>query len=565
MQATYPVDVQAPNSQLPPGDRHGIAGMLAALDAEQAAAATLPDGPAQIIAPAGSGKTTTLIARLGYLLAKGVRPDRIAVMTFNRDAAEELRARIAGRLAPLVPAATAIEVRTLHALARQVLLDAGGLGELVADREPLLRAARRRCLIGRSPDAPPLPDVASLDTWLSAWKVEGRPPPPEAEPVLAAYDALLAARHASDFDDLVVGAADRLASDPRLRMRWQERFSHVCVDEFQDVDAAQLRLVRLLAAPEDNLFVVGDDDQTIYAWRLADVRRILEFTSAYPQAHRVLLATNYRCPPAVVTSSARLIAVNQERFTKAIRAVPRADDANAAARSLVAYPTVAPDWADRLAAFASSTTLDGQRACLLARTRAELAPLTLALVRGGIRHWCSVPSPLDAEPAKTLVEDLQRMPQSRPPFKSLLEVRTARGWRRGDPSDALSEDDMAALDAMTGWAAGFRSVQSFLGAMDHARSRLEALRDPHAPVELITVHAAKGREWATVIVIGFEEERFPNRRALIGATDPSRAVEEERRLAYVAMTRATERLVLAFDPARPSRFLADAELLPPER
>src|SRR5207237_2655325 len=108
-----------------PGDRHGIAGMLAALDAEQAAAATLPDGPAQIIAPAGSGKTTTLIARLGYLLAKGVRPDRIAVMTFNRDAAEELRARIAGRLAPLVPAATAIEVRTLHALARQVLLDAG--------------------------------------------------------------------------------------------------------------------------------------------------------------------------------------------------------------------------------------------------------------------------------------------------------------------------------------------------------------------------------------------------------------------------------------------------------
>jgi len=118
---------------------------------------------------------------------------------------------------------------------------------------------------------------------------------------------------------------------------------------------------------------------------------------------------------------------------------------------------------------------------------------------------------------------------------------------------------------MTGWAAGFRSVEGFLVAMDHARARLEALRDPQAPVELITVHAAKGREWATVIVIGFEEERFPNRRALIGATNPLRAVEEERRQAYVAMTRATERLVLAFDPARPSRFLADAGLLAPER
>jgi len=565
MHATSPVDLQALTSQLPPGDHEAIAGMLGALDAEQAAAATLPDGPAQIIAPAGSGKTTTLIARLGYLLTKGVQPDRIAVMTFNRAAAEELRARIASRLAPFVPAATAIEVRTLHALARQVLLDAGGLGELVADREPLLRAARRRCLIGRSPDAPPLPDVASLDTWLSAWKVEGRLPPPEAEPVLAAYDALLAARRAFDFDDLVVGAADRLASEPHLRMRWQGRFSHVCVDEFQDVDAAQLRLVRLLAAPEDNLFVVGDDDQTIYAWRLADVRRILEFTSAYPGAHRVLLATNYRCPPAVVASSARLIAVNEERFTKAIRAVPRADDGAAAVHSLVAYPTVAPDWADRLAAFASSSAKQGQRSCLLARTRAELAPLTLALVRGGIRHWCSVPSPMDAEPARALVEDLQRLPQNRPPFQSLLNARTARGWRRGDPRDALSEDDMAALDAMTGWAAGFRSVEGFLGAMGHARTRLEELRDPHAPVELITVHAAKGREWATVIVIGFEEERFPNRRALMGTTDPSRAIEEERRLAYVAMTRAAERLVLAFDPARPSRFLTDAGLLAPER
>ena len=94
----------------------------------------------------------------------------------------------------------------------------------------------------------------------------------------------------------------------------------MCVDEFQDVDAAQLRLVRLLAAPEDNLFVVGDDDQTIYAWRLADVRRILRFSADYPGARRVMLATNYRCPPAVVAASARMVAVNRERFAKPIRA-----------------------------------------------------------------------------------------------------------------------------------------------------------------------------------------------------------------------------------------------------
>lgn len=245
-----------------------VNGLLASLDLEQRAAATLPDGPAQIVAPAGSGKTTTLIARLGVLLSRGVAPDRIAVVTFNCEAAEVLSARIAARLAPLVPAAETIEVRTLHAMARQVLLDGGRSLELVADRLPLLRAAHHRCLVGRSAEAPPLPDVASLDTMLSAWKVEGRAPPVDAEPVLATYAALLAARHARDFDDLVVAAADRLESDARLRSAWQRRFSHVCVDEFQDVDAAQLRLVQLLAAPEDKLFVVGDDDQPYFRTRI---------------------------------------------------------------------------------------------------------------------------------------------------------------------------------------------------------------------------------------------------------------------------------------------------------
>ena len=262
----------------------GIAAILEALDPEQRAAATLPDGPAQIIAPAGSGKTTTMVARLAVLLERGVAPDRICVVTFNREAALDLRARVDRRLGPSVPAATSIEIRTLHALARQVLLDAGEGRTLVADRLPLLRAARRRLLAADGDRA--VPEASALDTWLSARKIEGRAPPPEAAPALDIFDDLLRVRGAIDFDDLVVRACELLEGDHRVRMRWQSRFLHVCVDEFQDVDAAQLRLVRLLAAPEDNLFVVGDDDQTIYAWRLADVRRILRFSNDYPTAHR---------------------------------------------------------------------------------------------------------------------------------------------------------------------------------------------------------------------------------------------------------------------------------------
>jgi len=541
--------VTAPRSRVEP--------LLEALDPEQRAAAELPDGPAQVIAPAGSGKTTTLIARLGVLLERGVAPGQIAVVTFNRDAAADLSARIATRLAPLVPGAEAIEVRTLHALARQVLIDTGAPARLLADRLPLLRAARRRASAGRDPEAPVIPEAALLDAQLSAWKIEGRPPPAESAAALAAFAALLAARGVIDFDDLVVGAVARLERDDRLRTSWQSRFTHLCVDEFQDVDAAQLRLVRLLAAPQDNLFVVGDDDQTIYAWRLADVRRMLGFADLYPTARRVQLATNYRCPHAVITASRDLIEANAERFAKRIEAPAERLDAPDAIGLLDA---ATPDWPERVAAIASQEAILRGRSCILARTRAELMPVMQALLRGGVPHATSLVTPLEAEVVQALLGAARQLPADVEPFHALRRMRAVRQWQRGDGSEALSDDDHAALDAALGWAAGFRRLDLFLYAADDAAARLAALRDPNAPLELVTVHGAKGREWPTVIIIGFEADRFPNRRALVDAADPARTLEEERRLAYVALTRATERLVLAFDPARPSRFLAEAGL-----
>jgi DNA helicase II / ATP-dependent DNA helicase PcrA len=532
--------------------------ILAVLDPEQRAAATLPDGPAQIIAPAGSGKTTTMVARLAVLLSRGVGADRICVVTFNRDAAQDLAARVARRLGPQVPDATAIEIRTLHALARQVLLDAGEGSNLLADRLPLLRAARRRHAAVDSSVA--LPDAARLDTCLSAWKIEGRLPPDDARAMLETYADLLRMRGALDFDDLVVRAADLLETDPHLRLRWQSRFLHVCVDEFQDVDAAQLRLVRLLAAPEDNLFVVGDDDQTIYAWRLADVRRILRFSADYPAARRVMLATNYRCPRAVIDASARMVAVNRERFDKPIRApanVPRDGGA------ISAWSTSSPDWPDAMARLAAREDAAGRSLCFLSRTRAELTPILLALVRAGVRHTTAVPPLVEAEPVIELIEAARTSQDRDHPFHVLRRLREVRGWARGTPSgDLLSDDDHAALDALAGWTAGFATTDAFVAAYDAARARIATLRDPDAAVELATAHGSKGREWETVMLVGFEDDRMPNRRSLVDADDPDRAMEEERRLAYVALTRATRQLILAFDPARPSPFLAEMGFAP---
>jgi DNA helicase-2/ATP-dependent DNA helicase PcrA len=531
--------------------------ILATLDAEQRAAATLPDGPAQIIAPAGSGKTTTMVARLAVLLSRGVPPEGICVVTFNRDAAADLAERVARRLGPHLPDATRIEIRTLHALSLRILQDAGDRRELVADRLPLLRAARRRVAHDASADA--VPDPTTLDGWLSAATIEGRPIPDAGRAALDAYRDLLAARGAIDFDDLVVLAGQHLRDDDRLRARWQARFRHVCVDEFQDVDAAQLRLVELLAAPEDNLFVVGDDDQTIYAWRLADVRRILAFGDRHPGARRVMLATNYRCPRAIVERSAELIAVNRERFVKLIRpppASPHTDAIGAAATDL-------PDSPDRLAALLRAEAAAGHTACVLARTRSELLPVMLALVRAGIPHRFPVPPVVESTSVLALLDAVRvsAPADGRHPFHALRAARAALGWDRRQPSgDLLADEEHVALDAVLGWTAAFRVLPAFLAAFDAMRARLAALRDPTSLVELATAHGAKGREWQTVVVIGFEAGRMPNARSLVDADDRDRAFEEERRLAYVALTRATRRLVLAFDPARPSPFLADMGL-----
>ena len=259
---------------------------LARLAPDQRAAATAPPGPVLCVAPAGSGKTTTLVARIAWLVGTGTPPEDICAVTFNKRAADELGERVAAALAPLDHPPHAVRVRTFHALGREILIDAAQPVDPLVDRRVLVRELEGEL---SAPEFQRLDDGFSrlkldlaVDTARLAREVEaadGRGEP--AGPVVRAflrYESALGERGALDFDDLVRRALVALAGDAALLARWRGRCAQLLVDEVQDVDRSQLRLALLLAAPANHIFLVGDDDQTIYAWRLADVKRLVHRT-----------------------------------------------------------------------------------------------------------------------------------------------------------------------------------------------------------------------------------------------------------------------------------------------
>ncbi len=302
-----------------------VSARLDRLAPDQRAAATAPPGPILCVAPAGSGKTTTLVARIAWLVDSGAAPWMIAAITFNKRAADELRGRLDDAVAPLGIEPGAVRVRTFHALGMEILRSAGRKVEPLVDRMTILRevapgasaAERRR-----------LDDAFSrlkLDLAVSADQVAADPDAGPVARAFVAYERAIERLGGLDFDDLVVRAVRVLETEPLVLARWRDACSHLLVDEVQDVDRSQLGLAMLLAAPANRIFLVGDDDQSIYGWRLADVRRVLELAGALPGLRRVDLVTNYRCPEPVVTRAVRLVERNRERFAKAVDARPNAD------------------------------------------------------------------------------------------------------------------------------------------------------------------------------------------------------------------------------------------------
>jgi superfamily I DNA/RNA helicase len=502
---------------------------------DQREAATAPPGPVLCVAPAGSGKTTTVVARIAWRIATGTDPSTVCAVTFNKLAADELRERLDGALAPLGLPPGSVRVRTFHALGREILRDAGVDVDRLAERAavllelaggPLPAAALRHLddaftRLGLDPERGPGPEEVATH---AAW---------------AAYRAELARRGALDFDDLVARAGPVLRADPDLLARWQARAAVLFVDEAQDLDRTQLDLALLLTGDRRDIFLVGDDDQTIYAWRLADVRRVLGLADALPGLRRVDLVTNHRCPPEVVRRAARLVAYGVERFDKVILPSPRA------AGVLV----LAPDPGDPAARARLLLTrwlgVNEGGYAVLARTNAELAPFAAVALELGIA-WRA---------------DQDGLALDDPDLAAMLEADGLdRDGLVGIGLGAEPDGDARAAAARTlvAWAGGRPDPGVLRARVMGARERRRELATQEPRLILATVHGTKGLEFDHVAVIGMDDGTFPSRRSIEESPDPLRALEEERRLAYVAWTRAKKSLTLVYDPSAPSRFLLEA-------
>ena len=581
-------------------------GLLDRLDPDQRAAASVTTGPLLIVAGPGTGKTRTLTHRIAHLVRDlGVPAQRCLAITFTRRAADELRER----LATLVPDQAAdILVATFHGLGLQILRENCERVGLTTDFR-IADEAERLALLGQF--AGSAARARRLLTEVSRYRRShtgsgagtntdhGEPDPHTAEAV-AWYTKALRARDLVDFDDLVALPVALLTDDPDLARTYRQRWDSVSVDEYQDTDETQYRLLRLLVPADGNLCAIGDPDQAIYRFRGADVGFFLRFGVDYPTATRVSLTRNYRSTAPIVAAAVQAIAPGTlvpDRVLDPMRREPGA--ARVAVHQAATEQAEAEFVArtvDQLLGGSSFHSLDSGRVdghgtaglvgsfadiAVLYRTDAQARVVAEALTRAGMPFQKRSHDRLADRPGvRAVLAELRFAEQpvdGRPPVSDPSPVldrirRIARALVGRLPTHAANADEQAAE---------FHTAVELLAPLaercgsDPARFTAELALgaevdtwDPRADrISLLTLHAAKGLEFPVVFVVGCEDGLLPLR--LPGEQPDEASVAEERRLFFVGMTRARSYLCLSHARQRtrlgvnrqapPSPFLADID------
>ncbi len=610
--------------------------LLHDLNPAQRAAVLHHDGPLLVVAGAGSGKTRVLTHRVAFLIReRGVKPNEILAITFTNKAAGEMRERLERMLGRT---ARAIWILTFHAACGRILRrEAERLGYRssfsIYDQQDQVRVVRA-CLeeLGRDPKRF---TPRGIHGQISNAKNQLVSPEAYKERVASFYDQTVAevyelyqrklfTSNAVDFDDLLMLTVEVLERFPEARERWQKAFRYVLVDEYQDTNHAQYRLLQLLAGAHQNVFAVGDPDQSIYGFRGADIRNILEFERDFPGTETIALEHNYRSTNAILSAANAVIENNRDRKPKRlfsdlgegepVQAI-EVEDEHAEARFVAAEIARLVDegWsASEIAVFyrtnAQSRVLEdvlvrqqvpyqvigGPRFYERAEIRDAIAYLTVlentsdavSLMRIanrprrgigdtsiqrlvthaealGLSLWQAMADPQSAglgtaavkavSGFRTTMESLMSAAQELPIDELLQAVLERSGTLEALEAERTIEarGRIENLQELVGVAKEHRArddvestLATFLQEISLASDQDE-LRAGEPLVTLMTLHNAKGLEYRGVFLIGVEEGIFPHVRAI-----EENAIEEERRLAYVGITRAMERLTLTHAMAR---------------
>ena len=540
-------DYQAETRRQPTPAPSPDQGILAGLDAEQRAAAEHAGGPLLIIAGPGSGKTRTLTHRIAYLVAeRRVPAAQCLAITFTRRAATEVRQRLQ-RLLP--QDWQDVAVHTFHSLGLTILQEHGravGLhrGFRVVDEHERLellttalgtsqRQARRLLdAISRAKRTRQTVEDATLRTALDT------------------YQQALTLANLVDFDDLVRLAVQTFETDADLAAQYQQRFPWLFIDEYQDVDEQQYRLVKLLAPVHGNLCAIGDPHQAIYGFRGADVRYFYRFVEDFPSAQTIRLSRNYRSSSTIVAASSQVITEGDIAAEAGLASVDGQRITIHEAPTEQAEAEFVVHTIEQLLGGHSFFSMDSGRVddgtsltlsfadfAVLYRTEAQAAALVEALARSGMPFQSRSHSPLSLHPGVPALRAWLQEATGPETVRQHLQAGAAHVVQTG-AIDATTVQSAVELLLPLAAAAG-ADRERFLAELALATS--VDTWDPRADrVSLLTLHAAKGLEFAVVFLVGCEDGLLPLRW---GEMD-QQEFDEERRLFYVGMTRAKERLLL---------------------
>lgn len=554
-QAKKPKKKQAKKSKAKPPRQRAVGkqkplGILFGLDPDQKAAAEITTGPLLIVAGPGTGKTRTLTHRIAHLVSdRGVPPEHCLAITFTRRAAEEVR----DRLDSLLPEVSMqVPVMTFHSLGLCILREHGhilGLPDnfrIASDRERTVVLAR--ALIVTEAKA------AKLLKRISTFKrTRTRPDEIEIAQAMDVYKLRLEENALVDYDDLIALAVKLLESGPGMQSLYRERYQWISVDEYQDIDELQYRLVRLMVPPKGNLCAIGDPDQAIYGFRGADVKFFLAFQKDFAGAQVVSLSRNYRSTRIILDASTQVISPSSLAGNRPLKAL--IDDPirivihEAASDKAEAEFTV--HTIERMIGGHSFFSIDSGRVdsdgddgcsfsdfAVLYRTDAQANLLCEALARSGMPfRKCSHNRLLDFPEVEGIVRVL-RETKGAGLVSECLEEAGDKIVRAGAPSPVAVEDAVEMLMPLARDCGD--DLDQFLSELVLGAA-IDAW-DPRADrISLLTLHAAKGLEFRAVFIVGLEDGIMPLRW---GPKDES-DVAEERRLFYVGMTRAKARLFLS--------------------